>query len=1541
MKNRHKVWAIIFTMLLAFSAGILALGAQSPTYANQSWWDNNWAHRSQLTISPLNPENFQIKVVIPGNIPKSDYPSIRFLENETSGLLPYWIERATDSYVNVAWVRRLENDDNTIWMYYGNPSASSAENGDNVFMTFYDFGNFLNPGGWGQLNGYGIGWRADYVRLFDYNDNLTKLEHGPPQGMTTNEEENQRVIEFRINNSQTWRGGVTLEGPGYGIKELWGIYPNGGTAGNPPRFFSNGNWGSRNLENSEWYVGNIILYGSSKNLITSVLYYGNDNANYRQQVENLNASMNWAPSGGSSYFDKYNLSVWDGGGSSTYYYDWFFVRKYAAITPNVIVGSEENYVGPPVAPVLFSPTNGSSNRTSTPTFAWFVGNGADNHRLLVDNDLNFASPEEDVLLGAMDNTYTVSSPLQDGTYYWKVIVINSYGQTSSSIWTIQLDTKPQPAAFDLVWPEDGATISDNTPTLIWENSYDNLPGLDHYEVWLDNTNVENVPAGITSYETTQLSWGSTHQWYVVAVGSIGNKRKCNSVFTFETFEVGVVSYDENSFLIQTGEYLLHYSKSISYVEIYRADLGKDNGLLRLVVGGGDPKLSVLNSENIDNILVSEDQDNVVARIQGHLYWANFEISIVLPRSTPRLISYSLKLNLTQNISRDNNFFNGTYPELSYRFDNGSSVDPNLIDYFYGLPNSWSDGLRDEYSRDLNEFVFFGDQKVLKSTLLYYTDFNSLNSFFDASSTFFTVVSDYTTHVNDVVKQPPGLLGSTKTLPITFGYDLPQDNATLTAGSILVVSNSFLSLDPGSPSIYSTIDYSKRFLEGLSSIYPFIEKPPTQYLDWPSIVENSVRDLENQNVLLQQQGKSGGLHPYAVDPYSEYAARFGTENSLTFVENAQNIISGQYNPSFHYRYGTSGIFGSGGIVEPVHFLFPYCEWATYADEFNSDSVKTMFLNTENIITDLGRGLDDYLFTFHTNVTNCAPVNDGTYQYEGVGEYIYIVLYYYKFTENDAYLIEAERAADALMHMGFEYSYEYFATPIAAEALLNLYDITGNENYLEASYIPLAGIMRNAWLFNPDFVSGIHDYENRTIFLLNSARPNLSYANGWEEQALMEYLYRYLSEGHDVLMPDAVQLTSELLRYKGTSSQDALAPLQPDKSNIFVGVPREWSLPVNNDWFIPLEGFGILKYNELLGAISQPPYCSGMLPEAALLQFHPLWENTFLYSDTPINIENDGDSFVFEVLAVTGSSKVGIGGGIVPGVIVKPLGGGDTLDSQYDSSSDLLQFEVSAGREYTIERTVGLISPEDGGTILGAVPTFEWSLGENVDNYRLLVDNDSDFSSPVENVLLGSYYNSYTLATPLAPDNYSWKIIAINTYGETESSIWTFLVANSCTGTASIRLATGNPPSAPFLWGIRKAVVTTNLTINQGDNLHLIFLAQDNQTVESDDVIWSRTASGAENVSLTDLVIPHDSGLTGNVQRVKLILTDTAENVILDNMAWYTVVKDDWSNRITWIILNWGGHNSPQQDQLSNEITIIIINWGSAPTSRDQHDFSKIL
>jgi len=147
----------------------------------------------------------------------------------------------------------------------------------------------------------------------------------------------------------------------------------------------------------------------------------------------------------------------------------------------------------------------------------------------------------------------------------------------------------------------------------------------------------------------------------------------------------------------------------------------------------------------------------------------------------------------------------------------------------------------------------------------------------------------------------------------------------------------------------------------------------------------------------------------------------------------------------------------------------------------------------------------------------------------------------------------------------------------------------------------------------------------------------------------------------------------------------------------------------------------------------------------------------------------------------------------------------------------------------------------------------------------------------------------------------------------------------------------------MWGIREAKLNTNLVVYQGDNLRLIFLAQDNVTVQSENVIWSRTALGTQTVNLTNLIVPHDSTTpypSVNVHRVKLVLTDNMGNMVWDNMAWYKVVQDDWGSRVGWVILNWSSHSSSQQDQLGMEITQIILNWSNVSTTSDQSDFSQL-
>jgi hypothetical protein len=95
-------------------------GAPTPPSPG-AWWDNSWQYRRLIT--GLNPSDNQVFITLEWeNIRPNE---LRFLESENENLLTFYIENYTSSSVSV-WVQRIGAADNSIYVYYGNPSAQSA-----------------------------------------------------------------------------------------------------------------------------------------------------------------------------------------------------------------------------------------------------------------------------------------------------------------------------------------------------------------------------------------------------------------------------------------------------------------------------------------------------------------------------------------------------------------------------------------------------------------------------------------------------------------------------------------------------------------------------------------------------------------------------------------------------------------------------------------------------------------------------------------------------------------------------------------------------------------------------------------------------------------------------------------------------------------------------------------------------------------------------------------------------------------------------------------------------------------------------------------------------------------------------------------------------------------------------------------------------------------------------------------------------------------------------------------------------------------------
>jgi hypothetical protein len=161
---------ILLSSILIVSVVYALFAYVVPSADATSWYDSNWSYRKEHTIIGATGAgtDYQIKMTVhygsgsdsdsdvylngKGN---TDFSDIRFTDNDGTTLLPYWIESETDSDNAVVWVKVTDDlgSDASIYLYYGNTSATSASNGANTFIFFDDFsGSSLDTNKWVTKN---------------------------------------------------------------------------------------------------------------------------------------------------------------------------------------------------------------------------------------------------------------------------------------------------------------------------------------------------------------------------------------------------------------------------------------------------------------------------------------------------------------------------------------------------------------------------------------------------------------------------------------------------------------------------------------------------------------------------------------------------------------------------------------------------------------------------------------------------------------------------------------------------------------------------------------------------------------------------------------------------------------------------------------------------------------------------------------------------------------------------------------------------------------------------------------------------------------------------------------------------------------------------------------------------------------------------------------------------------------------------------------------------------------------------------------------
>ncbi len=313
--------AIILGMIIAF------LSLNSIGLAD-SWWNTNWQYRRTVTIGNTGDTlmNYQVAInVTYDSDMQSDFDDIRFIDNDDTTELSYWLQEKVDSEWAYFWVKipsipALDTKD--IYMYYDNPVETSKSDGDNTFLFFDDFlGDTLNTTKWymtaGSITvnnsmvtidtgGTGDGSiRASYPlqpnywfeiksRLIHKYTSFTAVAIGERVTLAVDD----RVYTYRYEADDQEKH----------------FYIDGSKMYDAPFAFTHGNW------------YRLSLNRTGTDSITGCI----DNADCNTQSSPLSGNV--------------SLSTWQGKAQ----FDWVFVRNQSLPEPTYSIGSEESL--PPIPP---------------------------------------------------------------------------------------------------------------------------------------------------------------------------------------------------------------------------------------------------------------------------------------------------------------------------------------------------------------------------------------------------------------------------------------------------------------------------------------------------------------------------------------------------------------------------------------------------------------------------------------------------------------------------------------------------------------------------------------------------------------------------------------------------------------------------------------------------------------------------------------------------------------------------------------------------------------------------------------------------------------------------------------------------------------------------------------------------------------------------------------------------------------------------------------------------------------------------------------
>ena len=513
-------------------------------------------------------------------------------------------------------------------------------------------------------------------------------------------------------------------------------------------------------------------------------------------------------------------------------------------------------------------------------------------------------------------------------------------------------------------------------------------------------------------------------------------------------------------------------------------------------------------------------------------------------------------------------------------------------------------------------VYFSLSKPRAGTVMYFQNLTALNDYAEQTQT----------SLQEVVGGNWPELGLS--LP-------PAIVEPLEAGKEIVISDAFILFDPSIPK--DDLEMSRQFLDSLAQIYLALPRVETEYRDWMEIVKRSNRDLSNEkcwSTIRNVKYLNAYVGDYETPPESmvqlsvllpmlEYADWLGKEIPISkdiqatlpkFFDKNANVY-GRWLTSEEHKLDGSEEHKKPRVMDSwylYHSLLNLSRLALHEDGI----AKKLFLDSLDYAVQVARKFK-YQFPVFYDLDTMEVIKAESKEGHGgendvAGQYAHLMMQAWELTGDRRYLEEAKKAAKSIPGLGFNMMYQANSTIFSSGAFLRLWKETGDELFLNLSYLTLANIFNNMWLWECNYGYA----SNYSTFFALFPLKDASYTAVYEEIEAIAAFHDYLSylnnespEWLKILIPEFIRV----LMFKGSFYYPPMLP-----EDLIAQEPRNGE--IDGKLWIPLED--IHDGWEQAGQVGQEVYGAGLSFGLVPRHYHRMNDDGFIiYVDYPtMNFSN---------------------------------------------------------------------------------------------------------------------------------------------------------------------------------------------------------------------------------------------------------------------------------------------------------------------------------